>query len=146
SAWACKHPCRNRPRCRDASAHSALERVHDVSPATHQEAQPVLANVNGIPGHYPQHGRGTPVPALHGGGGDHREIEGALEPLFANRPGYRRIYPDLPGMGHTPAPERIDGNDAVLDLLLGLVDTVIGEEAFLLVGHSYGGYLARAIA
>jgi pimeloyl-ACP methyl ester carboxylesterase len=30
--------------------------------------------------------------------------------------------------------------------LLGLVDAVIGEEAFLLVGHSYGGYLARAIA
>jgi surfactin synthase thioesterase subunit len=49
-------------------------------------------------------------------------------------------------MGHTPAPERIDGNDAVLDLLLGLVDAVIGEEAFLLVGHSYGGYLARVIA
>jgi pimeloyl-ACP methyl ester carboxylesterase len=120
--------------------------VHDVSPATHQEVQPVLANVNGIPVHYAQHGSGTPVLALHGAGVDHREIEGALEPLFANRPGYWRIYPDLPGMGHTPAPERIDGNDAVLDLLLGLVDAVIGEEAFLLVGHSYGGYLARAIA
>jgi pimeloyl-ACP methyl ester carboxylesterase len=102
--------------------------------------------VNGIPVHYAQHGAGTPVLALHGGEVDHREITGALEPVFAERPGYRRIYPDLPGMGRTPAPETIDSTDAVLDTLLGLVDDVIGEEAFLVVGHSYGGYLARAIA
>jgi pimeloyl-ACP methyl ester carboxylesterase len=102
--------------------------------------------VNGIPVHYAQHGTGTPVLALHGGDVDHREITGALEPVFAERPGYRRIYPDLPGMGRTPAPETIDSTDAVLDTLLGLVDDVIGEEAFLVVGHSYGGYLARAIA
>ena len=102
--------------------------------------------VNGIPVHYAQHGTGTPVLALHGGEVDHREITGALEPVFAERPGYRRIYPDLPGMGRTPAPESIDSTDVVLDTLLGLVDGVIGEEAFLGVGHSYGGYLARAIA
>jgi pimeloyl-ACP methyl ester carboxylesterase len=101
--------------------------------------------VNGIPVHYAQHGTGTPVLAMHGGEVDHREITGALEPVFAERPGYRRIYPDLPGMGRTPAPETIDSTDAVLDTLLGLVDDVIGEEAFLVVGHSYGGYLARAI-
>jgi pimeloyl-ACP methyl ester carboxylesterase len=106
----------------------------------------VLATVNAIPVHYTQHGSGTPVLGLHGAGVDHREIMGALEPLFADRPGYRRLYPDLPGMGRTPAPETIDSNDAVLELLVGLVDAVIGEEAFLLVGHSYGGYLARAIA
>jgi pimeloyl-ACP methyl ester carboxylesterase len=111
-----------------------------------QEARPVFADVNGIPVHYAQHGGGTPVLALHGSGVDHREIMAALEPLFADRPGYRRLYPDLPGMGHTPAPETIDSNDAVVELLLGLVDAVIGQEAFLLVGHSYGGYLARAIA
>jgi pimeloyl-ACP methyl ester carboxylesterase len=106
----------------------------------------VLAEVNGIPVHYAQHGAGTPVLALHGAGVDHREIMAALEPLFADRPGYRRLYPDLPGMGRTPAPETIDSNDAVVELLGGLVDAVIGREAFLLVGHSYGGYLARAVA
>jgi pimeloyl-ACP methyl ester carboxylesterase len=106
----------------------------------------VLATVNGMPVHYAQLGSGTPVLALHGVGVDHREIRGSLEPLFADRPGYRRIYPDLPGMGRTPAPETIDSNDAVLDTLLGLVDALIGEQAFLVVGHSYGGYLARAIA
>jgi pimeloyl-ACP methyl ester carboxylesterase len=106
----------------------------------------VLANVNGIPVHYAEHGGGMSVLALHGGSVDHREIMGALEPVFADRPGYRRLYPDLPGMGRTPAPERIDSTDAVLELLLGLVDEVIGEEAFLVAGHSFGGYLARAIA
>jgi pimeloyl-ACP methyl ester carboxylesterase len=106
----------------------------------------VLADVNGIPVHYAQHGSGTPVLALHGAGVDHREIMAALEPLFADRPGYRRLYPDLPGMGRTPAPETIDSNDAVVELLGGLVDAVIGQEAFLLVGHSYGAYLARAVA
>ncbi|HWD46934.1 MAG TPA: alpha/beta hydrolase [Actinomycetota bacterium] len=104
------------------------------------------ANVNGIPVHYAEHGRGTPVLGLHGGGVDHREIQGALEPLFADRPGYRRLYPDLPGMGRTPAPDRVDGTDAVLEVLLGLVDAVVGEERLLVVGHSSGAYLARAIA
>jgi pimeloyl-ACP methyl ester carboxylesterase len=106
----------------------------------------VLATVNGIEVHYAQHGDGTPVLALHGAGVDHREIMGALEPLFAGLPGYRRIYPDLPGMGRTPAPGTVNGNDDVVEVLLGLVDAVVGEEAFLLVGHSYGAYLARAVA
>jgi pimeloyl-ACP methyl ester carboxylesterase len=106
----------------------------------------VLANVNGIPVHYAEHGSGTPVLALHGGSVDHREIMGALEPVFADRPGYRRLYPDLPGMGRTPAPETMDSTDAALELLLGLVDEVIGDEPLLVAGHSFGGYLARAIA
>jgi pimeloyl-ACP methyl ester carboxylesterase len=106
----------------------------------------MLATVNGTPVHYAQHGDGTPVLALHGAGVDHREIMGALEPLFATRPGHRRIYPDLPGMGATPAPQWVSGNDDVVQVLLGLVDAVVGEEAFLLVGHSYGAYLARAVA
>jgi len=106
----------------------------------------VLTTVDGIPVHYTEHGSGTPVLALHGAGVDHREIMGALEPLFADRPGYRRIYPDLPGMGRTPAPDTVNSNDDVVEVLLGLVDAVIGEQAFLVVGHSYGGYLARAIA
>ncbi len=108
----------------------------------------MLETVNGIPVHYAQHGSGsgTPVLALHGAGVDHREIVGALEPVFADRPGYRRIYPDLPGMGRTPAPDTLTSNDDVVEVLLGLVDAVIGERALLVVGQSYGGYLARAIA
>jgi len=104
------------------------------------------ATVSGVPVHYAEYGSGTPVLALHGAGVDHREIAGALEPIFRNVPGYRRLYPDLPGMGRTPAPATIASNDDVLDLLLGLIDSTIGDKPFLVMGHSYGGYLARAVA
>ena len=56
-----------------------------------------------VPMYYVEHGNGFPVLVLHGSGVDHREMAAALEPLFAQRPGYRRIYVDLPGMGRTPA-------------------------------------------
>lgn len=104
------------------------------------------ATVNGVPVHYAEYGGGTPVLALHGAGVDHREVAGAFEPVFSTVPGYRRLYPDLPGMGRTPAPGTITSNDDVLDLLLGLVDSTIGNEPFLVIGHSYGAYLARGIA
>jgi pimeloyl-ACP methyl ester carboxylesterase len=106
----------------------------------------VLATVNGSPVHYAEEGSGTPVLAVHGAGVDHREIRAGLETVFADRSGYRRIYPDLPGMGGTPLPATVGSNDDVVDVLFGFVDAVIGDEAFLLVGQSYGGYLARAIA
>ncbi len=104
------------------------------------------ATVSGVPVHYAEHGSGTPVLALHGAGVDHREIAGALEPIFRSVPGFRRLYPDLPGMGLTPAPGTINSNDDVLDILLGLIDSTIGDEPLLVLGQSYGGYLARAVA
>ncbi|MFG1862493.1 alpha/beta fold hydrolase [Microbispora bryophytorum] len=104
------------------------------------------AEVGGAVVHYVEHGDGIPVLALHGAGVDHREMAGALEPVFRGRPGYRRVYPDLPGMGRTPVPDRLRGSDDVLDLLLGLIDAVVGDQQFAIVGHSFGGYLARGIA
>jgi pimeloyl-ACP methyl ester carboxylesterase len=106
----------------------------------------IESTVDGSQVHYLEQGTGTPVLALHGVDVDHREMAASLEPVFADRTGYRRLYPDLPGMGRTPAPEGVNSTDDVLEVLLGLVDRVIGEQAFLVVGHSYGGYLARAIA
>jgi pimeloyl-ACP methyl ester carboxylesterase len=40
----------------------------------------------------------------------------------------------------------LTSNDDVVTVLLGLVDCLAFEEPFLVVGHSYGAYLARAIA
>ncbi len=99
-----------------------------------------------VPVHYAEHGGGTPVLILHGANVDHREMADALEPVFARTNDYRRVYPDLPGMGRTPAPDTINSGDDVLDLLLAFVDGVIGDRPFLLVGHSAGAYHARAIA
>ena len=95
---------------------------------------------------YEERGDGRAALFLHGAGVDHREIMGAIEPVFASDDTYRRIYPDLPGMGRTPAPDTIAGADDVLDLLLGFVDAVIGDREFVVVGHSAGAYYARAIA
>ncbi|NTW42294.1 MAG: alpha/beta hydrolase [Cellulomonadaceae bacterium] len=96
--------------------------------------------------HYTEHGDGLPFVALHGAGVDHREIAGALEPALAALPGVRRIYPDLPGMGGTTAPARLRSNDDVVEVLLDFIDRVVGDERFLVGGHSLGGYLARAVA
>lgn len=104
------------------------------------------ATVRGVPVHYVESGSGTPVLALHGVGVDHREMAHALEPVFTAAPGFRRLYPDLPGMGLTPAPAALASNDDVLDLLLGFIDNTIGAGPLLVIGHSYGGYLARAVA
>ena len=46
-------------------------------------------------------GHGTPILMIHGW-----PIDGAcemldFEPIFADKPGYLRIYPDLPGMGQS---------------------------------------------
>ncbi len=99
--------------------------------------------VNGALIHYVEHGRGVPLVALHGAGVDHREIEAALEAIVPG-PGYRRIYPDLPGMGRSPAGD-LDCNDGVVALLAAFIDQLeVGP--VILLGHSYGAYLARGLA
>jgi pimeloyl-ACP methyl ester carboxylesterase len=95
--------------------------------------------------HHVTYGAGTPLLALHGWTPDHRLMTGCLEPVFERRPGYRRLYPDLPGMGRTPAGEAANSDD-ILTAVLAFVDEQIGDEPFVLIGESYGGYLARAIA
>lgn len=93
--------------------------------------------------HYVEHGAGVPLVALHGAGVDHRDIEAAVEAIVPRR-GYRRIYPDLPGMGRSTS-EGLTSNNDVVDLLAGFIERVAGGPA-LLLGHSYGAYLARGVA
>jgi pimeloyl-ACP methyl ester carboxylesterase len=96
--------------------------------------------------HYVEHGTGRPVLVLHGAGVDHREPEACFEPIFAGLAGWRRIYPDLPGMGRTPAPDELRGAEDVLDTLLDFRRRVAGEGPCLLLGHSAGAFYARAMA
>jgi pimeloyl-ACP methyl ester carboxylesterase len=95
--------------------------------------------------HHVEFGAGTPVLALHGWNPDHRLMLGCLEPLFERRPGYRRLYPDLPGMGKSPA-DTVSSSDDMLAAVRSFVEETIGSSPFLLVGESYGGYLARGLA
>lgn len=90
-------------------------------------------------------GEGKPVVMLHGLGCDHRLMAGCMEPVFQNRPGYRRVYIDLPGMGRSEAPMESGSSDGLLELLRALLADLTEGKRFLLVGESYGGYLARGI-
>ena len=89
-------------------------------------------------------GDGVPVLVLHGAYSALEEPEGYLEPFFRTRRGHRRIYVDLPGMGASPA-DGIDGPGDALDAIAAVVDDRIGDEPFLVVAQSYGGYLARGL-
>lgn len=92
-------------------------------------------------------GAGVPVVSVHGWPVDHRLMAGCLEPVFAGRQGgggYRRLYPDLPGMGASGI-GGVESSDGMLAALDDFVEEQVGREPFLLVGESYGGYLARAL-
>jgi pimeloyl-ACP methyl ester carboxylesterase len=99
--------------------------------------------INQIVLSYVEHGHGMPLVALHGAGVDHRELEAAIEALGTGA-GYRRIYPDLPGMGASTA-DGLSSNDEVVTLLVDFLQQ-LGAGPVLLLGHSYGGYLARGVA
>src|SRR3954462_6166345 len=96
--------------------------------------------------HYVEHGTGRPVLVLHGAGVDHREAEACFEPALDGMGELRRIYPDLPGMGRTTAPEELRSADDVLDTLLDFADEVSGGSSYLLIGHSAGAPYAPATA
>ena len=95
--------------------------------------------------HYESRGSGRPMVMLHGFTLDHRVMLGCMEPLFAERKGWQRIYLDLPGMGKTPAKPWVTSSDQMLDVVLQFVDAMVPNQHFVLAGESYGGYLARGI-
>jgi pimeloyl-ACP methyl ester carboxylesterase len=99
--------------------------------------------INGVSIHYVEHGTGVPLVALHGAGVDHRELQAAVEPIVRHTD-HRRIYLDLPGMGRSTADGLSSNGDVVK--LLGDVVGRLAEGPALLLGHSYGAYLARGVA
>jgi pimeloyl-ACP methyl ester carboxylesterase len=106
----------------------------------------VETQAGGVAVLFVEHGVGRPVLVLHGAGVDHREAEACFEPALAGAAGLRRIYPDLPGMGRTPAPDRLRSADDVLDVLLRFAAAVTDGAPHLLIGHSAGAYFAQAMA
>jgi pimeloyl-ACP methyl ester carboxylesterase len=95
--------------------------------------------------YYETYGHGVPVLMIHGFYPDHRLMKGCMEPVFAGRPGWKRIYFDLPGMGNTRGQTWIDSSDKVLEVVLAFVNRILPHQDFLVVGESYGGYLARGL-
>jgi pimeloyl-ACP methyl ester carboxylesterase len=90
--------------------------------------------------HHVVEGSGPVVVLLHAGVADLRMWDAQVGALV---PGHTVVRCDLPGYGGTPLAPGADGCDAedVLALLDGL-----DVERFILVGASYGGYVALQVA
>jgi pimeloyl-ACP methyl ester carboxylesterase len=101
--------------------------------------------LEGMTVHYEAFGEGKPIIMLHGWPLDHRIMVHTMEPIFKNRDGWKRIYPDLPGMGKTPGVDWITSQDQVLDIILEFAEGVAPGQRLVIAGFSYGGYLARGV-
>ncbi|SEM33523.1 alpha/beta fold hydrolase [Nonomuraea pusilla] len=89
-------------------------------------------------------GEGIPLVMIHGYTIDHRLLL-PLEPVFDRRPGWRRLYLDLPGHGRSP---RLPGTTSAAALAEAVADWVadtVGDEPFAVLGQSFGGQIARAV-
>lgn len=95
--------------------------------------------------HFTEHGIGLPIVNLHGWPAEHGQMMAMMEPLFAHRQGWRRIYVDLPGMGLSPGPDWLVSHDQMLEAVSNFVDAVAGDDRVVLAGHSYGATLARGL-
>ncbi|HEY3312861.1 MAG TPA: alpha/beta hydrolase [Anaerolineales bacterium] len=92
---------------------------------------------------YEEAGNGRPLLVLHGWPADHHHVMSDMEPFFSQRNGWRRIYPDLPGFGLTRAPDWLNSQDQLLDVMIEFMDALAPGERYAVTGTSYGGYLAR---
>ncbi len=101
--------------------------------------------VNNTEVNYEIIGTGKPVLIIHGYYQSIESMKPSFEQVFESADGYKRIYIDLPGMGKTKSSEAIKNSDDMLNVLIQFIDAVIPEEEILIVGESYGGYLARGL-
>lgn len=89
-------------------------------------------------------GSGAPVVLLPWYAHDAAVMARAFEPVFADLRGWRRIYVDLPGTGRSAAVAPT--SDAVLDAVEDTFHRETDGASALVVGCSYGGYLAAGLA
>lgn len=106
----------------------------------------MIATIQGQTIYYSVKGEGLPLVILHGLYLDSLTMEHALEETRINLKGFKRIYIDMPGMGQSPAHELTNNSDVMLDLLSELIHQLVGDRPFIVMGYSYGGYMAQGIA
>jgi len=93
---------------------------------------------------YETFGTGKPLVVISGIPSDHQIIMSWLEPVLSSRPGWQRIYFDLPGTGLTPA-GGITTIDQVLDVVCEFIAQIAPAQSCTVLGLSVGGYLARGV-
>ncbi len=88
-------------------------------------------------------GASTTVLLLHAGASSGAQWTGYARTLG---PDVRTLAPDLHGHGGTPLPADITAENAIDRMVDDILDLVPGDDCFHLVGHSFGGLLALALA
>lgn len=104
---------------------------------------------NDVKLYYEDISEGYPIIFIHGLTVDHRVLKHSIEPIFEQHHDldqkFRRIYFDLPAMGRTKNDRHIKSTDDIVNVLITAIKEVIGDQKFIIVGQSYGGYLSRAV-
>jgi len=102
----------------------------------------VLLRINGLETYYAAEGQGDPVVLLHGWGTSSQSLaplSGALATTF------RVLAVDLPGFGWSQPPPSAWGTQEYAGHILRLMQET-GIDRAALVGHSFGGRIAIALA
>ena len=101
--------------------------------------------IDGIKIEIRRRGMGRPLLVIHGWSADHRYMMADLEPNFDESSTWQRIYFDLPGHGITMAPDWLNNQTQMFELLMKFIEQVIGDQKFGVIGNSYGGYLSLGL-
>lgn len=96
--------------------------------------------------HFVEFGSGSPVLVLHGGKLDHRHMVDAVEPNFEGLNGWRRIYLDLPGCGHSIGFGDVRSQDDVASCVLDFARSISDSDGIAVIGESRGSYIAQGLA
>ena len=94
---------------------------------------------------YEIRGTGKPILFFSGFATDMSIMAAGYEPIFKGKEGWKRIYIDHPGVGKTKGAYWIRSSDDILEIMLSFIECLIPEENFLIIGHSFGAYLARGV-
>ena len=88
---------------------------------------------------------GIPMLMLHGFGCQLELMRGCMEPAIeaaGMKDKVLRVYVDLPGHGRSnDAPLSLASSDAILNESLAVIDEIVPDRKFAVVGQSYGGYI-----
>jgi 2-hydroxymuconate-semialdehyde hydrolase len=101
---------------------------------------------NGIQTNYHEHGQGEPVLLIHGSGPGVTGWANWRLTIPALAENFRVIAPDIVGFGYTDRPVNVQYNmDTWVNHIFGFMDA-LGREKAHIVGNSFGGGLALAMA
>jgi pimeloyl-ACP methyl ester carboxylesterase len=98
--------------------------------------------IDAINYYFEEYGEGTPIIFFSGFATDLSFIRDSFEPIFESSNAYKRIYINHPGVGKT----KINGQfnlKSLLNSIRNFVERIVGDQQFLIVGASFGGYISR---